>query len=382
MNSAVQEQVSDLLVLAHNKSEDGRTLLAEKLADVFLSQSISLTCREEDLVNDLIDDLLKNERPSVRHALIESFAATIDLPQKIALRVACGPVDVARRILKENETLQDDDLIFVVEKKGTEHAQIIASRREVSEAVADALVETGDLRVMQIVAENLGAKLSGQSLDVLVEAARLSSLLQKPILQRPELNNESASRLYWWVSHELRRVTLDRFGFGPGRLELELTKVIDDMLSSNLLQKDSLQAMQHLADWLAERNAIKIDYLSQFLRAGHYKLFHIALSRLAQIDLRLIEAILTEKGGRMMAALCRALGIDKGNFISIFLMSRGGRPDEHIVHPKELSGVLATFDRLTSEIARSTIQTWRVDPTMILKRIEESNIAIAEEVCV
>ncbi len=381
MDSAVQQQVSSLLALAHNKTEDGRTLLAEKIADVFLSQSISLSRREEGLINDLIDELLKNKHESVRHTLIERFANAMNLPQKIALRVACSPLDIAQNVLKENENLEDDDLIFIVDKKGPTHAQIIASRHEVSEAVADALVETGDLRVMQVVAENLGAKLSGHSLEVLVESARLSSLLQKPILQRPELNDEAASKLYWWVSHELRRVTLDRFGFGPGKLDQELTKAIDKMLVSNILQKDNTQAMQHLADWLAQRDAIKIQHLSQFLRAGHYKLFNIALSRLAQIDLRLVEAILTEKGGRMVAALCRALGIDKGNFISIFLMARGGRPDEHIVHPKELSGVLATFDRLTSDVARSTIQTWRVDPAMVLKRIEESNTAIAEEIC-
>lgn len=98
--------------------------------------------------------------------------------------------------------------------------------------------------------------------------------------------------------------------------------------------------MRHLADWLEERNALNIQLLLPLLRMEHYRLFNICLSRLSNLDLAYVDMINSSAAnGRMMVVLCRALGIEKGNFVSIFLMSRGARSDEQIVHPREIDSV-------------------------------------------
>lgn len=372
MDSRIQNQVPALLALAYDRSEQGRLKLAEKLAEVFLYQAAALTEHEEKLVGDLIDDLLKHENPRVRHALIHHFAESISAPRPLAVRIASGPLDLAEPILVANENLEDADLIQIVESKSREHAMAIAARKEISQAVADALITTGDIRVMQIVAENLGAKLSPRALDVLIDAARLTAKLQQPLLSRPEINPESALRLYWWVTQDLRREALERFGFGPGRLEEALSKAIENKLNAHLLEKDDDATMKGLADWLEERGAMTTKILPQLLRAGHYRLFNILLGRMTQLELPLVDALTNAAGGRIMVALCRALNIDKGNFVSIFLMSRGGRSDEQIVHPKELSESLAAFDRLTPNKAQAMIESWRRYPDDILNRIAEA----------
>jgi len=368
----LQEQFPALLALAHDRSEAARLQLAGQIADLFLTDSLPLSGREEELVNELIDELLKNHSPAVRYELLKKFADSARMPRKMAVSLACDSIDIARSVLLTSEALTDEDLVTIVETQSRDHACAVAARRRVNEAVADALVTTGDLRVMQTVAENLGAKLSPRAVAILTEAARLTATIQKPIMERPELTLEAATRLYWWVTQDLRRVALQRFGMTAGQLDIALARVIEEKLNEHVLERFEPAAMESVAVWLEERGAVEPGLLPKLLRMGHFRLFNIVLGRLSQMDVTLIDCIVEETGGRMFAALCRSLNIDKASFVSLFLLSRGARADEHIVHPRELSHALAAFDRLTITIAQDMVTSWRANPGYVLHRAEES----------
>jgi len=371
MDQSVHKELPALFALAHDHSDAGRIKFVEKLTEVFLAPNAALTSHETKLVDELIKELLKNGGQATRQALIQQFARAVEAPRELAMRVSVAPIELARPVLAANENLTDNDLIEIVEKQSTDHAAAIATRKQINEAVADALVTTGDVRIMHIVAENLGAKLSPRALSALVDSARLTSFLQEPILARPELTPENAIRLYWWISREMRRETLARYGFGPNKLEISLGKATEEILASLLLKKEDDTAMYSLANWLQERGALTTQLLPQLLRMGHYRLFNITLSRLSQLELPLIDIINTSAGGRMMVVLCRAIGIEKGNFVSIFLMARGARKDEQIVHPRELSMALEAYDKLEPEMAKAMVECWRLDPTSIRQRSNE-----------
>lgn len=379
MDSSIHKELPALLAMAHDRSEKGRLLLADKLSEIFLSPPASLTHKEEVLVTKLIEDLIQHENASVRQALINRFAKALQAPREVAARIAQGPIEIARDILMVNENLSDDDLIMITKTKTSDHAIAIASRKAISEAVADALVTTGSLQIMSLVAKNLGAHLSTRAIEVMIEAARLGAVLQKPILSRPELTADNAMRLFWWVEKDLRRATLERFGYGPGRLDAALDQAVEEKLKAHVFESGDDESMLALADWLEERDALTTKLLPPMLRMGHYRLFNITLSRLNKLDLSLVD-IMTEKAeSRMLVALCRALSIDKGAFISIFLMARGGRPDDQIVHPRELSVAMQTFDRLKPAMAEAMVQSWRIDPSDVYRIAEASAAASLEQ---
>ncbi len=375
MSSRIQEQLPVLLGLARDRSEGARMQLAGMLADMFLVDGVALNAREEQLVNELLDSLLKTKDSNVRHELIKKFSDAIQMPRNMAVRFASDDIDVARAVLLTNDSLTEEDLTNVIQTQSADHACAIAARRAVSEAVADALITTGDIRVMQLVAENLGAKLSSYALGLLAEASRVTMSLHKPLMERPELTPDMASRLYWIISQDLRRLTLQRFGVALGQLDTALANTIDEKLNENLLIKNDEVAMISLAEWLEERMAIAPKLLPQILRLGHFRLFNIVLSRLGNLSLTLVDIIVAEAGGRTLAALCRAINIDKANFVSIFLLSRGARVDDQIVHPRELSLALAAYDRLPVDVAKDLLASWRENPNYILRRYE-SQVAL------
>ena len=370
MPNRINEQIPALLALAHDRSEAARLQLAEKLADLFLDEATSLNPQEEFALQELINQLIETSAPDLRRKLAEKLAAQTKLPRPVVLQLAQSTIDVAAGVLQTSKTLRDEDLILVVQTQTRSHACAVANRQNINEAVADALVMTGDSRVMQIVAENLGATLSPRALTALADAGRLTESLQRPLLYRPEMTSELALKLYWWVAPDLRRYALQRFGVTAGQVDHSLAKTIDERLKHTLLERTDDGAMGRLADWFENGDRVNAHVLRQILRLGHFRLFAILMSRLTKLDVALIDIIVADKGGSLMAVLARALDIDKAIFASIFLLARGARTDDQVVHPRELSHALAAFDRLRLGMANNLLQSWRENPAYLLQRAE------------
>jgi uncharacterized protein (DUF2336 family) len=377
MSAILQQHLPSMFALAHEHDEASRVRLAGLLADVFLAKDAPLTLREEELVNELIDQLLQNNSASVRAELIEKFTDVSRMPRRVALSIVTDNIEVARDVLRTNPTLTDDDLIEIVDSQTSDHARSIAQRVKISEAVADALVTTGDVEVMRLVAENLGSALSPRAVTVVADSARFTEKLRAPIMQRREMTPDTAARLYWWVSQDLRRYALKRFGLEHGQLNATLAKTIDEFLGHYTLDRSNDAAMTQVADWLGERQAVSIEILPQVLRLGHYRLFNILLSRLSNLSLSLIDTITSEVGGRGLAVICRAIGVEKAVFVSMFLLSRGARGGEQIVNPRELSNALQSFDKISPNTAQDMLRSWKLDPSYFARNAKKSAGATA-----
>ena len=372
MNATIGEKLPEIFNLARERSEPSRVKLAGILADIFLSDN-ALSDREQILVNEIIDELVGNTTIQVKQMLSQRLSLSANVPHRVLLSLACDAnSDVARPILLHSARLKDEDLIFVVEARGTHHALSVAERASISEAVVDALVATGDVDVMAVVASNLGAKLSQRTFHVMIEAARFGNKLHDPLTNRPELTADMGKQLYWWVGTELRRSIVTRFGITAGQVDQALENSVNDLLSSMENDRDDNLAMQKVAEWFQEREAINPRVMIQSLRMGFFKLFDIMLSMKTGMDIALIDLMVSEDGGRSVSVLCKSLEMDKPSFVSIFLLSRGARPGEQIVNPKELSSALVAFDKLDINTAKSLVETWKKDPSYILSRMKQA----------
>ena len=363
-----QQAVTRLLTLAHDRTEQGRGALVTELATLFDQAETSLSVREQTLVNEIVDGLISGAQVSMRQQLADRLAPSKTAPRKLLMTLANDRIEVARPILTQSLVLTDSDLVTLVVTQGIDHARAVALRAEIGEALVDALIVTGDLTVMQSIAENLGAKISPKAINALVGAARFAEQLCQPVLARPELNADTAAKLYWWVAPELRRLAVKRFGVAVGQADHALEQTVDDLLSRYEAEKNEDQIMTQVADWLEARDLNTAKTLVQVLRLGHFRLFGILLGRLTNLALDLIDMIVTEAGGRSLAVASRAIGVEKPQFVSLFLLSQGARGSAQIVHPRELNQALLAFDRLTPPVARQLLDNWRRDPSYLLNR--------------
>ncbi|EWY42884.1 hypothetical protein N825_02635 [Skermanella stibiiresistens SB22] len=356
--------LADLFDMARDRSQTGRRALADKVGDFYFSEH-DLTDRERDIVVDILRQVLRDAEMDVRRALSERLASHPGAPRDLIVMLANDQVEIAGPILLRSEVLEDEDLIAVVQAHAEAHQLLIASRSRVNPPVCDALIETGNMRVAETLLGNLNASLSGKAMIRLTSVARRVPPLRQPLLGRPELTPELATRIYWLVSQELRRTILDRFKISKTQLDAALQATVQDLIDGTRgrtsLTADQLETVERMA----EAGAITPQLLIQTLRLGQIDLFKALFGRIAGLSPESMHQLIAETGGEALTLACRALRIDKGFFASIFLLSRAARPGEQIVDPRELSRVLALYDRVTPESALPILQGWRQNATGI-----------------
>jgi uncharacterized protein (DUF2336 family) len=369
------QDVNRLLELARDKSVESRQALVETISAVFTDDGAALSERERALIFDILSKLVHDFERRVRRELSERMASRGNAAREIVVLLANDDIEVARPILLLSDVLEDADLIEIVRHRTAQHQLAIAMRREVSEAVSDALVETGEVDVIKALLENPSASISQATMVYLVEQSRRVDTYQDPLVRRHDLSPALAKRMCLWVSAALRSFILDHYEIDPTELD-DLLEEVALHEGGNLPGFDEPKddAASSLAQRIAEEGKLTPEFLVQILRQGEIPLFEAAFAQMTGLRRRLIQRLAYEPGGEGLVICCRALGVDKPVFTSIFLMSRKGRPGDQLVDPAELSRVLALFDRVKPEAATTVLRRWRRDPDYLyaIKRIEDA----------
>lgn len=361
-----------LVDLARDRSVAARTKLVETVADMFFDKKRTLNDRERAMMIEILRRLIHDIEMEVRRTLAERLAGEPDAPGELVRALADDSIEVAQPILVRSTVLHDPELIEIVVNRTREHQLAIASRANLSPAVSDALVNTGDADVITALLENHGAAIAKATLAYLVEQSKRIDSFQNPLVQRPDLGPDLARRMYWWVSAAVRKSIVQKYELDAVHLDRKISDIIDDVLAGGEASVAPRRA-EDLAHKLAECNAITPQLLVQTLRQGEVALFEALLAETCRLRRPLVRRIMFEPGGQGLAVLARALGISKPDFAAIFLLSRSARPGDKVVDPGELGRVLAFFDRVQPAAATRLLERMRLDPDYLqaLLAIEE-----------
>lgn len=355
-----------LVALARNKSAQSRRELVEAVGDLVFERDAVLSERERALITVVLERLIHEVEVPVRKALAERLSNAAHAPHDLILALANDEIEVAQSVLTHSVVLRELDLIEVVRHRTMEHQLAVAVRKHgLTESIAAALVEQGHVDVMKALLENKDAQISRATMEYLVEQAKRKDTLQNPILQRHDLDPGLAKKLYWWVSAALRRHILDRFQVDPSELDDQLEATVLDLVDEAKANGTPASKAEALAHQLKASGALDAKLLVQVLRQGEVPLFEAMFAELADLRLTLVRRLIYESGGEGLAIACRALGVEKPVFASIFLLSRRARPGDQTVDPMELSRALAFFDGLEKDAAERMLKRWRRDPQFL-----------------
>jgi len=365
MVNVQQSDLDSLLDLARDKSVESRTRLVRIVGDLFFETASVLSERERALMSEILRQLIHDVEMSVRRALAERLAHEPGSPRDLVTALANDDIEVAYPILIESAVLQDIDLVEVIHHRTLQHQLAIARRDSLSETVSDALVETAAEDVIKTLLENKGAEIAESTVAYLVEESSRVDAYRNPLLHRRELSPTLARRMYMWVSAALREHIVKQFKLDPVELELQIAETLDRTLAESSAAADVPSKSAEVASRLDARKDINSKLLIQTLRQGEIALFENLLAQVTALRPQLIRRFIFEPGGQGLAIACRALDIDKADFASIFLLSRGARPGDKVVDPSELGDALGFFDRIKADTARKVVTRWRIDPDFL-----------------
>ncbi len=354
-------QVKELVDLAHDKSERGRKLLVENITDLFLSPEGRLNDHERALMSDILCKLIESIESSIRAQLAERLASIEDAPPELIRQLAQDEISIARPILERSKVLRDPDLIEIIKERTKEHRLSIALREQVSRDVSDALIEYGDEDVIETLLKNADAELSERAMEYLVSESRRVDRFQEPLVHHSDLDPKLAYRMFWWVSAALRHHIVTHYEAD----ELQLDQAIEDAARQAMEEHDPESAVasraQRLVHRLLQQGELNIPFLIQALRQHRLPVFAAGFAELANISHRMVMRIITDPGGESVAILCKAIGVERSDFTTIFLLleqaQEGGRP----VDPGTLNRSLKLFDRIERSNAEAVLGYWRRD---------------------
>ncbi len=355
MTELQPDPLQALLDLAQQRAQESRTRLFENMTDLFLSPENRLTERERAMMEDILAKLLHDLEMTVRRDLAERLAAKEEAPRELVRLLANDDIDVAQPLLRQSRLLQDEDLIEIVRYRSHEHRLVVAAREGLSPAVSEALVHYGDEAVIEALINNKDAAISQQALAYLVAEARRVDRFHEPLLQRADLPPVLAHRMFWWVSASLRQAILTKF---PLTLDM-VDEAIGETTRAVLQAPDS--EAHRLSRSLATRGKLNEEFVVQNLRHGFVSAALSGLAELCGIDLVTVRRIVFDPGGEALAAACKAAGFSRSGYSAVFLLTREPQKHQPTIWPARLEELLALFNTLTSQQAKTVIRFWMRD---------------------
>jgi len=341
-----------------------RRALLKRLADVVSLPGSRVNAFERAVVGDLLVEMLREAEPSERVRVAKRLAPLTEIPDSLTRLLLRDTSGAAEFLLEECSAFSDSDLIACALEAGHSQRLAMAGRRNLSEAITDALVSQLEPAVMDRLLHNKEARLSQMGIEELVNASRQAVSLIDPLLKRAELRPSSAYVMFWWCATEQRRTILSRFAVSREVLQ----ELVDDVfvMAAEEGWQDPLarKALQFIERRQRNRAAIEkspydsLEHAVAVAADGLTRELASEISFLAGVKPMTGAKIFTDLGGEPVAVLCKATGLPKDCIRQLWRGMRRPETGEDGQPDARLAEVLITYDMIAVDRAQTVLRYW------------------------
>jgi uncharacterized protein (DUF2336 family) len=362
--------VADTLTLdafdldAAPKTGRARRALMRRLADVVCLPSSRVNAFERAVTADLLVEMLREAAPEDRQRVAQRIARLSEIPNALARLLLRDEIETAAALLQDDTSLSDPDLIDCVREAKIEHRRMIAGRRGLSEVVADALTDAGEVGVIDVLLTNLDAKLSAPAIERIVAASRTYTVLVAGLMRRPELRPSHAYVMFWWADPDARRSLLQRFAVSREVLQDASGDIFPMAVAEGWQDALVRKALQFIERRQRNRAAIEkspyasLDDAIAVAESGLTRDLVAEIAYLAGIKPMTGAKIFTDPFGEPLAILCKATGLPRGAILSLWRGMRRPEADSEGVIASSLERTLHIYDMMAVDRAQTVLRYW------------------------
>jgi uncharacterized protein (DUF2336 family) len=341
-----------LAQLAAHPQDTTREEIFLAVASLYRVQDTHLSERERELMRDILRRLTKDVEMTIRIALAERLSEDTTAPHDLVLLLADDTIEVARPIILRSPLLSDDDVLKLVTECSTGHQEAVASRPNIGEPVTEALAKCEAETVLIALVRNATARISSVTYETLVEKSRKIAVLQDPLARRNDLPAELATKMCSWVSDALKSYIVQNYAVENDRLTAAFDHAETIVKSEPAPPKTPpAESASKLIDKLAKAGQLKAGFLLRVLHQGQIDLFDLGFASLLDLPLIDLRQNLYERGPRTVALACRAVGIDRCVFPTVFNLSRKARFMKPALSAKDIADVETVFNNFSKPSA-------------------------------
>ena len=351
--------IEDLIELAKDKSPEAHRALSMGIVNICHGAGVRLELQDKEIAGQIIIRLIKEFETELRVQIAARLAASQHAPKAVIRALAEDEINVAASVIAKSPLLDDSDLIAIINNKSREHRLLIAARSKISTSVGDALIQPGEPEVLETLLNNQSADISSAAMEYAVEESRMRINLQGLLVTRADLPPHLAKKLVSFVSDELRRRLLEKF---PHDTEI-LDQAVQNARAAALnTPAGMVQGITQKATALIERlqanGELNITRVISFLREKRLPLFFAGMAALTRVNVQSLVHFAFDSESQGVAVICRAAGVDRGQFVSVILLleqARNGRA----ISPAQLQSFTRQYDALSEARALAALDTWR-----------------------
>jgi uncharacterized protein (DUF2336 family) len=347
----------------------------ERLCDIVSWPESRIPAYERQLAADILVGLLRTSNVELRRRCALGLMRITDAPKGLLRYLARDEITVALPLLEAGAGFDDSDLVATVRAGVSAHWLAIARRRNLSESVTDALLQTGDTSVIEAVLRNHTARLSTQGVDLVVARSRQAAALPPLLVPRTELKPTQALVLFWWAGFEARLHILRRFAVDRNVLIQELGDIFKLAAGEGWSDADTRKTLQVIERRQRNRAAAAQSPFGSLEGAlvaaerGLDRALMHEIAHLAGIKPTTASQIFTDPGGEAIGVFCKAVGLKRPLMIGLWRALRRPAGDPEATN-NALGRATYVFDTLATAKAQTVLRYWNWSFTADAANIE------------
>ncbi len=310
------------------KPEDSEAgVRAHSLLDIMAKPTEGSLPQERALANDTLLRLIPRMPLKSLHHLAQRVCLMPVPSQMLVRRLINDPrIEVAGPLLEHAMSVDDSDLIALAQGRNPAKLKLLARRRIISPALAEALIRANHVETLVNLVRNQGASFSIESMWQLTRLAITHPVLQAPLVTRHDTPSPIAFQLFWGLPSELRRYVLSRF--------LTDSETITRILTMNREN-----------DGGPERKHVDLSLVDKLAEAGSREAGEI-FAKLTHVSAETGARIAGDVGGEAMTVALKAVRLSRGQFADMVAK----RPNSEALK--------AIFETLSFNKARVLLTYW------------------------
>ncbi len=315
MGNVTRLSADDVRRLLDGATVDNRAATAQRVAQAIDDES--LTEAERRIAEDIVRQFARDAEVKVRKALAEQVKASNRLPHDVALGLARDVEQVALPVVQFSTVLTDGDLVEIVRSGGAARQVAVASRSNVSSAVAEEIVEVGQEAAVARLASNEGAEIPDASFEKMLARFPGGSAVSQALVGRVKLPVHIVEQLFTAVSDSLREALLARRDVPADTLDEIVLHGRERATIGYIALGAEADQVEALVRHLNERKRLTPSIVVRSIMMGDYTFFAAAMAVRAGISVTAAQILLSDPGPLGLRALFGRAGMPDHYFAAI-----------------------------------------------------------------
>lgn len=293
-------------ILAKDRDVDVRLALAGRLVKLLPHISQDRQSQLYAYVVQAMGTLALDEVLKVRKALSSALKDHAHTPPKIAGQLARDiEREVAEPILRFCAALPDADMLDILSQHpATWAVEAVASREQVSSALSQAVIDTGQGKAGKILLENKGAHIGADLLRHIIERAKEYPEWHTPLAVRKNLPPEMIKMLADFVDEKVQAILLGRADIDE-ETRADISNAVRRRMDFEHHHHDPLEKVKILMS----QDRLNEDALSDALAMRDDAFMTAALAVLSGTHIDTIKKVLALRAAKPVCAVCYRAGV-------------------------------------------------------------------------